>query len=138
MKPILIVLFIASMFSSFACNSSTTKAKETTNTDVQKIEVYYFHYTRRCATCNAVETETLKALKKLYASQYDAGTLTFKSVNLDEEENNALAEKCNAPGQSLLIISGEKRFDLTNKAFMYAINSPEKLEAEIKKSIDSI
>ncbi|MEA3445686.1 MAG: hypothetical protein U9R19_13285, partial [Bacteroidota bacterium] len=32
-----------------------------------EITVYYFHNTRRCATCNAVEDETKKALKKFYS-----------------------------------------------------------------------
>jgi hypothetical protein len=31
-----------------------------------------------------------------------------------------------------------KRFDLTDKAFMYARTSPEKLKAEVKKAIDTI
>jgi hypothetical protein len=59
-------------------------------------------------------------------------------VNLDEDTNAALTQKCKAEGQSLLIVSGAKRFDLTDKAFMYAVNSPEKLKAELKKVIDSI
>ena len=34
-------------------------------THAATIEVYYFHYSRRCATCQAVETETLKAIQQL-------------------------------------------------------------------------
>jgi len=41
-------------------------------------------------------------------------------------------------GQSLLIISGNKQIDLTDKAFMYAKGNPEKFKQELKKTIDPI
>lgn len=103
-----------------------------------KVEVYYFHYSRRCATCNAVEEVTKKAISDLYAQQFKKGEIIFKSVNLDEETSDALAKKCKAEGQSLLIIGKGKRKDLTDKAFMYARTSPEKLKAEVKKAIDAV
>ena len=105
---------------------------------VPKVEVYYFHFTHRCVTCQAVEDETQKALPLLYPKLFKAKKITFTSVNLDETESKILAEKCKAEGQSLLIVSGNKRIDLTDKAFMYAKNNPEKLKMEIKKAIDSL
>jgi len=29
-----------------------------------KVEVYYFHYTRRCVTCQAVEAESQKSFQR--------------------------------------------------------------------------
>jgi len=103
-----------------------------------KVEVYYFHYSRRCATCNAVEEVSKKTISESFASQFKKREITFKSVNLDEKSSDALAKKCKAEGQALLIVSNGKRVDLTDKAFMYARTSPEKLKAEIKKTIDSL
>ena len=103
-----------------------------------KVEVYYFHYSRRCATCNAVEEVAKKAVADLYAQQFKKGEIIFKSVNLDEDASDAIARKCKAEGQSLLIIGKGIRKDLTDKAFMYARTSPEKLKAEIKKAIDAV
>jgi hypothetical protein len=105
---------------------------------VTKVEVYYFHFTRRCVTCQAVETETLKSIQQLYSKQFKGGEVTFKSVNLDEKASEALAKKCKAEGQALLVISGGKRIDLTEQGFMYAKSSPEKLKAELKKVIDTL
>ena len=105
---------------------------------VTKVEIYYFHYTRRCATCQAVESETQAAIAAFYPAQYKKGLITFKSLNLDEKTSEALAKKCNAEGQALLVISGNKRFDLTDQGFMYAKSSPEKLKAELKKTIDPL
>lgn len=102
------------------------------------VEVYYFHFSRRCATCQAVETESQKAISTLYPAQYKSGKIIFKSINLDEAGNKALAEKCKADGQALLLLSGNKRYDLTDKGFMYARTSPEKLKKEYKKIIDPL
>jgi len=103
-----------------------------------KVEVYYFHYTRRCVTCNAVEEVAKNTISESFASQFKKHEITFKSVNLDEKSSEALAKKCKAEGQALLIIGNGKRIDLTDKAFMYAKSSPDKLKAEVKKAIDGI
>lgn len=101
-----------------------------------RIEVYYFHFTRRCMTCNNVEKVSKEAVETQYAEQVKKGEITFKSVNLDEKDGEAIGAKYKVEGQTLLIVSDEKRVDLTDKGFMYANNSPEKLKAEIKKAID--
>jgi hypothetical protein len=103
-----------------------------------KVEVFYFHYTRRCATCQAVETETLKILQQLYARQLKEGKLSFSSVNLDEKNSLKLAERCKADGQMLLIVNDNKRVDLTEVGFMYALNKQEKLKLALKKAIDPL
>ena len=103
-----------------------------------KIEVYYFHFTRRCMTCNAVENVSKESISTLYPTQTKNGQITFKSVNLDEKSSEILAKKCQAEGQALLVICNEKRFDLTDKGFMYAKSSPEKLKVELKKTIDPL
>jgi hypothetical protein len=102
---------------------------------VTKVEVYYFHYTRRCETCQAVESETLKSVKQLYPEQFKKRLITFKSVNLDEKKNKTLANQCKAEGQALLVISNNKRTDLTEQGFMYAKDQPDKLKAELNKVI---
>lgn len=129
-----LLVFLTS-FSVFSADKVVPKTKIISTT---KVEVYYFHYTRRCATCTAVEAHTIASLASLYPTQYKSGKVTFKSVNLDEDTTKALTQKCKAEGQALLVVSGAKRFDLTDKAFMYAVNSPEKLKAELKKVIDSL
>lgn len=104
----------------------------------KKIEVYYFHFTRRCMTCNNVEKVSKEAVEQQFAEKVKAGELTFKSVNLDEKDGEAVGAKLKVEGQALLIVSGDKRVDLTEKGFMYANNSPDKLKAAIKKAIDEM
>lgn len=104
----------------------------------KKVEVYYFHFTRRCMTCNNVEKVSKEAVEKQYPEKVKAGEIFFKSINLDEKDGEAIGKKLKVEGQTLLIVSGNKRVDLTDKGFLYANESPEKLKAEIRKAIDEM
>jgi hypothetical protein len=103
-----------------------------------KVEVYYFHFTRRCTTCQNLENVSKKAVETLYPEQLKKGEILFLSVNLDEKEGEALGAKYKIEGQTLIVIYGDKRVDLTDKGFMYANNNPDKLTAEIKKAVDGM
>jgi len=132
----ILLLFVISLFN---INAVTTKKKTVaTVSNTAIIAVYYFHFTRRCATCQAVEAESQKAVASLYPAQFKSGKITFKSINLDENDSKTLATKCNVEGQSLLILSGNKRLDLTEQGFMYARSNPDKLKQALKKAIDPL
>ena len=75
--------------------------------------------------------------KYFYVKQFQ-GKITFTGVNLDEEGSKAIAEKCKAEGQALLVISGGKRINLTDKGFMYARSKPENLKKELNNAIDPL
>lgn len=137
-----IILFSAVLFAVIAVfafrTAKTSATEEMTVNAGDKVEVYYFHLTRRCVTCQAVENETRNAIQALYPDELDKGIVSYIVLNLEDEKSQAAAEKCKATGQSLLIISGDTRIDLTDKGFMYAKTSPDKLRAEIKKAIDPL
>lgn len=137
-KMIFFSLALVMLLGGISCNAQGSKKRASKVVATGKIEVYYFHFTRRCMTCNAVEAEAKKALESMYAAQVKSGKITFTSVNLDEPSSKAAAEKCAAEGQSLLVLSGGNRVDLTSQGFMYAVSSPEKLKAELKKAIDPL
>ena len=104
----------------------------------QSIEVYYFHMSRRCATCLAVESESEAALNKLYPKQMESGVISFKEINLEEESSEPLAKKLEVSGQTLLIVKGDQKIDLTGDGFKYARTSPEKLQESFKAAIDPL
>jgi len=131
-----VLLFLVTLLSTNA--QSTKKSTTPTISYSSKVEVYYFHLTRRCVTCEAIEVEAKKAIAALYPSQSKSKKISFIAVNLDKKENKALATKCKAEGQSLLVIRGNKRIDLTDDAFMYARSNPNKLKQALKKTIDPL
>lgn len=95
--------------------------------------VYYFHFTRRCATCNAIESITVDALKEYYGDK-----VKFTSLNLDEEDAKTVAKSMKVNGQSLIIKNNKKVIDLTNEAFMNALSDPDKLKSKLKATIDPL
>ena len=103
-----------------------------------KIQVYYFHNTRRCATCNAVESVTKEALKTQFPQQVADGVITFQSLNLEEEDGKIAAKKLEVNGQSLLFVSGNKKTDLTTAGFMNALTKPNKLKDKVKETVNSM
>ncbi|NDP20450.1 MAG: hypothetical protein GZ091_05170 [Paludibacter sp.] len=131
-----LLLLIVSLFTVSAIK--TEKKSDSTISSTSKVEVYYFHYTRRCVTCQAVETESQKIISTLYAKEIKEGKVKFIAVNLDDKKSEAVADKCKAEGQALLVISDKKRIDLTDTGFMYARSNPNKLKAELKKTIDPL
>jgi hypothetical protein len=139
MKNLMVLSFaLLLILGGISCNAQGSKKLEAKVVASSQIEVYYFHFTRRCMTCNAVETESKKAVEAMYPKLVKSGKITFKAINLDDTSSKAAAEKCRAEGQSLLVIGGGKRIDLTSQGFMYAISNPEKLKAELKKAIDPL
>ncbi len=140
MKKTIIATTLVLMLASFGVMVGQMAKKNAAPavTKSAKIEVYYFHYTRRCVTCQAIEDEAKKAIPSMYPNQYKSKKIAFIAVNLDKKENKALATKCKAEGQSLLIVSGNKRVDLTEQAFLYAKSNPEKLRQILKKTIDPL
>lgn len=138
MKKSSILLLIVLGSISLNIFAQDTEKKSDQVIDEAVVEVYYFHLTRRCATCQAVENESEAALQKLYPEELRSGKIIFMSVNLEEESNEALAEKLHVSGQSLLVVKGDKQVNLTNDGFMYARSNPEKLEASLKDAIDPI
>lgn len=98
-----------------------------------KVTVYYFHFTRRCATCNAVESVSKKAIAELYGIK-----VGFEGYNLDEEAGKIKGNELKVSGQALLIVSGNTKIDVTSAGFMNARTNPDKLKAILKEKIDSL
>lgn len=124
-------------FFAFRPNARTVNEEVVFNAG-DKVEVYYFHFARRCVTCLAVENKTREAISALYPEEYSKGLITFSSVNLEDEKSKPVAERADVTGQALIIMSGEYRKDLTAEGFMYANNNFEKLKSEIKKVMDPL
>ena len=141
MKKNVILLAIFSFIgilsvSAQCCNSEKRcgiAANCTAKQETANVKAYYFHATRRCATCVAVENVT----KQTISSDYK-GKVSFQSVNNEEDKNNELLKKYKISGQTLIIVKGDKVVDLTNTAFLTARNAPEKFEAKLKSTLDSM
>ncbi|NOU19630.1 MAG: hypothetical protein HOO91_18895 [Bacteroidales bacterium] len=136
MKQITIFSFVVLMvLSSISCNVQGGKKESTQRSISAKVEVYYFHLARRCKTCLSVEETARKAVEVLYPEMVKTGEYVFKAINLDESENKVFAEELGIGGQTLLVVSGKNRLDITDKGFLNA-HDLEKMKEEIQKAVD--
>lgn len=133
-----IVVVSIAVFLAFKTGGKSEVIADTSIAAGDKVEVIYFHFTRRCVTCIAVENKTQEAIIALYPEEYSKGKITFTSVNLEDEKSKPIAEKAKVTGQALVILSGDFRKDLTAEGFMYANNNFEKLKTEIQKTMDPL
>lgn len=117
---------------SFTLKAQTAQ-KETTTSAVPTIEAYYFHNTARCVTCKAVEAEAKADLQSLYGNR-----VVFKSLDLEDKATKPIAKKLEVSGQTLLVVKGSKKVNLTNEGFMYARTNPKKFKAIIKEKVDAL
>ena len=134
----LIVLAMFSAMSLFSCNAQTSESKTTENVYSEDVQVYYFHNTKRCATCNAIENETKLALELFYAEKIESGSIEFTSLNLEENEGKEMAQSLQVSGQTLLIVKGETQVNLTNEGFMNARTNSDKFHEILKTQIDKL
>lgn len=121
-----------------SCNTGNAETKETNNKNADGVEVYYFHFTRRCATCNAVEDRTKEFLKDLYPQQMEKEVISFSSINLDESSSEDIAKQIGVNSQALIFKNGDEKVNLTSEAFMNARSNPDKLKALIKETVDNM
>jgi hypothetical protein len=131
-----IMMFSLALFFAFACADKPKETESETDTQDQiektgEVNVYYFHTSRRCATCNAVEDVAEESVKELYGDM-----VNFAAYNLENEDGEKLAGKIGVPGQALVVYCDGELVDLTGDAFMHARSNPDKLKSLIQETVD--
>lgn len=127
-----LLIFFATQIQTGSFAQNTTAAAEEA-----VVEVYYFHLTRRCVTCRVVEKETENSINENFKQMVDEGKLVYLVLNLEEGDNLALAESLGVSGQTLMVKKGDKKVDITNKAFM-SVRNTDRLKEEVKTAIESV
>ncbi len=137
MRHVILLFSVISLIGNISCNNRGTQKEVAQTVNSTEVKVYYFHYTRRCATCLAVEDNARKAVQALYPDKIKTGDYSFSAFNLDETTNKEMADKLGIGGQTLLVIRGDKKINITSAGFLNAHN-PEKMKEEIKSAIDRV
>lgn len=128
MKRIYVFLMVAACITTLSAQDS-----------IPKVQVYYFHYTQRCSTCMALETETQKALGELYPNEMMAGSIRFASLDYADDINKEVVQKYAIEGQTLLIVSRSgKTSDLTDIAFSLFRSKPEEFRKKLFIEIEAL
>ena len=115
-----------------SCCGEGNSTKALDNFSATDTQVLYFHFTRRCITCSAIEKTAKTTVESL------GGKIKFISFNLEDETTEKIAEKYKVTGQALLVIKNEKMENLTNFAFLNAKTKPERLKEKIISTIKAL
>lgn len=133
--------FVTVFFAAFAflsCEAQTKSDASAASSVSDKVEAYYFHFSSRCVTCKKVEAEAKNNIETIYPELFKTGKMTFTAYNLDESDAKAMAEKLGVSGQTLLLVKGNKKVNITNEGFMYAKTNPEKFKEVMKEKLDEL
>jgi hypothetical protein len=135
------LLFISSVFlllAGISCDAQSVKTNPGPGPSSGDVEVYYFHFTARCTTCKTIEAEARKNVEMLYSDQVKDGKITFTSLNLEEAAGKSVGDKLGVSGQTLLIVRGDEKINITNEGFLYAVAKPDKFQEIMKAKIDPL
>ena len=136
-RIILFVSILVMVFGGISCNNQGNRKEVAQTVTTSNVNIYYFHFTRRCATCMAVEENARKAIEVLYPNEVRTGEYSFTSMNLEEASTKEIADRLGVGGQSLMVVRGDKKIDITSAAWM-AAHDPEKMKSEIKAGVDKV
>ena len=121
-----------------SCNAQPSSKEKVAVSGGDNVEVYYFHNSTRCNTCRTVESEAKKNVEILYADLVKSGKISFTALNLEEPNGKEAGDKLGVSGQTLLIVKGDQKINITNEGFLYAVTKPDKLREIMKAKIDPL
>ncbi|MEI6577543.1 MAG: nitrophenyl compound nitroreductase subunit ArsF family protein [Bacteroidota bacterium] len=127
---IVIVLLLLAADASFAQQKPLGKST---------VEVYYFHGKNRCPTCLSIESNAIKTVETYFKVEKAKGLVKMIIIDIDDKRNEALVEKYEVSSSSLFVtrVTAAKTFpyDMTNFAFSYSRNEPQKFIGGLKDKI---
>jgi hypothetical protein len=138
MRRLLLISAVLLTIVGTSCNAQTNQGTDPAVSKNGDVEVYYFHMTTRCITCKTVEAEARKNVEMLYSEQVKAGKISFTALNLEEATGKSVSEKLGVNSQTLLIVKGDQKINITNEGFLYAVSQPQKFTEVMKSKIDPL
>lgn len=138
MKNRILIIIMGITFTLISCKDKPKQENTTVASEGNDIEVYYFHLTNRCTTCLTIESEARKDIEMMYPGEVSTGKVNFTALNIEEEAGKYVGDEYGAIGQTLLIVRGEDKINITREAFLYAEGNPDKFASVIKGGIDSL
>lgn len=77
-----------------------------------KVIAYYFHNTKRCATCLKIEQLAEEALRERFADAFESGRLQWRELNMEKPANARFVEEYQLVASSVVLVdveNGERR-----------------------------
>ena len=121
-----------------ACNSPVEEIYVAPSLSDEIVEVYFFHFSRKCKNCEAIKSETASIIESNFRMQMKEGKLLFRKVNIETEQGREIAAELDIVGQQVLIFKGELRTELTQPAFLFAYENADRYEQILLEEINKL
>ena len=143
MKKWMCILIISyTMISCGHKQNYNDKISSDTDKDKDCIEVLYFHTKKRCITCNAIESLTKEVIDTYFTDTINKNRVIFKVINISTKEGEKIADKYEVTWSSLFVnkwVEGKESVNnMTDFAFSFSRNSPDKFKTGIKDKIEEL
>jgi len=132
-NSLLMLLFFLNAIACNTAQSNNNSSLDDSAVITKKVEVYYFHGTRRCVTCIAVGEVSSELVKSKYGNDPN---VKFIEINIDEPRNEELVEKFQVSGSGLYVYNGKDIQNVTAFAFQHARTNPDKLKDKLIELIN--
>jgi len=108
-RNLMIIIVLVMVLLVSGCNSEGTSQTQTaekmssSNSKVQKIEIYHFHATSQCVSCKTVGAYAEETMNTYFADEVKSGKIVFAHINGDLLENKEKVMQYGVTGSSLWI-----------------------------------
>jgi hypothetical protein len=94
----------------------------------EKVLVYYFHRTRRCQKCLAIERYAHEAIREGFPSEMDSGRIEWHPLNLDEAGNGHFVDDYDLSFSTVIVVEkkGEEQIRWQNLQDVWKLVQGEK------------
>lgn len=122
-----------------SCGGNSDSTAQVNNPGKDCVEVIYFHGKQRCATCMAIEKNTVEVIEKTFADEVRNNEVVFKIVDISTPEGEAIADKYEVTWSSLFVNKWEggkeTRNNMTDFSFGNARKNPEQFKQGLTETI---
>ncbi|MGQ9546357.1 MAG: nitrophenyl compound nitroreductase subunit ArsF family protein [Dehalococcoidia bacterium] len=101
--PIVVVALTTWLILAYGTSSATPPASGNSSGPADRVDVVYFHPTRRCYSCRWLEAGTNYTVNTYFVGELASGKLTFQVINIDDEANSDIVQKYRAFTSMLFI-----------------------------------
>jgi len=100
MRQCEIAVFLSMAVGLTLCGCSKS---ESATLQAPTLNVYYFHRTVRCPSCEKIEALTQKTVQETFADELATGKIRWRVINIDKPQNKHFEDDYQLPSQSVVL-----------------------------------
>jgi len=128
------ILIFALIIGLTSCDNRENTTK-TNSPEKDRVEILYFHGKQRCATCMAIEKNTIEAINTMFANELKDSTVVFKNVDISTPEGERLADKYEVTWSSLFVNGWKNGLETSNNMTKFGFANARKNPDAFKKGL---